>query len=354
MLNAKQFPCKIGDQNYTIELSTTSLDLINQEQRITFKLSLKLIITWIFYGDKIIGLKVENLEVEGASEDMAKLKMSLGCLATFKGILKFYTFQQTIYLNQNNTTKVCQLISNRNYRIYACKCYKKCNRSIESIHDEINLILKLQGHKFIPMIYEVYESNSCVYLIMEHLYRNFDNDFTDEEIKIIVYNLLQSIKRLEKLSIAHKSISRSHIMFDEDNQLKIIGFSNAVIQKTTNHEFELDIFKVGTLMYKFYKRNMQGDEDQFPEIPDSGSDLMRNLLENQSFYRFNIDVALQHPYFNSLNGDGIEKEIYSMNPKFKDKIEEIQSYQTKNFENTLLSLTKQQYFQVDLSTELQN
>lgn len=37
------------------------------------------------------------------------------------------------------------------------------------------------------MIYEVYESSSCVYLIMEHLYRNFDNDFTDEEIKIIVY-----------------------------------------------------------------------------------------------------------------------------------------------------------------------
>lgn len=37
------------------------------------------------------------------------------------------------------------------------------------------------------MLYEVYESNSCVYLIMEHLYRHFDNDFTDEEIKIIVY-----------------------------------------------------------------------------------------------------------------------------------------------------------------------
>lgn len=37
------------------------------------------------------------------------------------------------------------------------------------------------------MIYEVYESSSCVYLIMEHLYRNFDNDFTDEELKIIVY-----------------------------------------------------------------------------------------------------------------------------------------------------------------------
>ncbi|CAD8188613.1 unnamed protein product [Paramecium octaurelia] len=354
MQNPKQFPCKIGDQNFTIELSTSSLDLINQEQRISFKLSLKLIITWAFYGDKIIGFKVENLEVEGTTEDMSKLKMSLGCLATFKGILKFYTFQQTIYLNQNNTTKVCQLISNRNFRLYACKCYKKCNRSIESIHEEINLILKLQGHKFIPMIYEVYESNSCVYLIMEHLYRNFDNDFTDEEIKIVVYNLLLSIKRLEKLLIAHKSISRSHIMFDEDNQLKLIGFSNAVIQKTTNHEFELDIFKVGTLMYKFYKRSMQGDQDQFPEIPDFGSDLMKNLLENQSYYRFNIDAALQHRYFNSLSGDGIHKEIYQMNPKFKDKIEESQSYQTKIFDNTLLSLTKQQYFQVDMSTELQN
>ncbi|CAD8108184.1 unnamed protein product [Paramecium sonneborni] len=354
MLNAKYFPCKIGDQNFTLELSTSSLDLINQEQKITFKLSLKLIITWIFYGDKIIGFKIENLEVEGTTENMAKLKMSLGCLVTFKGILKFYTFQQTIYLNQNNTTKICSLISNRNFRIYACKCYKKSNRSIENIHEEINLLLKLQGQSFIPMVYEVYESSSCVYLIMEHLYRNFDNDFTDEEIKIIVYNLLISIKRLEKLFIAHKSISRSHIMFDEENQLKLIGFSNAVFQKTTNHEFELDIFKVGTLMYKFYKRNMEDNQDDFPEIPDSGSELMKNLLENQSFYRFNIDSALKHPYFNSLKGDGINKQILSMNPKFKDKIEEIQSFQTKNFDNTLLSLTKQQYFQIDLSTELQN
>ncbi|CAD8092966.1 unnamed protein product [Paramecium primaurelia] len=354
MSNLKFFPCKIGDQNFTIELSSTSLDLINQEQRITFKLSLSLIITWIFYGDKIIGFTIENLQFEGMTEDMVKLKMSLGCLVTFKGILKFYTFQQTIYLNQNNTTKICQLMSNRNFRIYACKCYKKCNRSIESIHDEINLILKLQGHRFIPMLYEVYESNSCVYLIMEHLYRHFDNDFTDEEIKIIVYNLLLSIKRLEKLFIAHKSISRSHIMFDEENQLKLIGFSNAVIQKTTNHEYELDIFKVGTLMYKFYKKDMQEDQDQFPEIPDSGNDLMKNLLENQSFYRFNIDLALQHPYFNSLKGDGIDKQFYSMNPKFKDKIEETQSFQTKTSENTLLSQIKQQSFQVDLSTDLQN
>lgn len=78
-------------------------------------------------------------------------------------------------------------MSNRNFRIYACKCYKKSTRSIESIHDEINLILKLKGQRFIPIIYEVYESNSYVYLIMEHLYRYFDNDFTDEEIKIIVY-----------------------------------------------------------------------------------------------------------------------------------------------------------------------
>lgn len=83
----------------------------------------------------------------------------------------------------------------------------------------------------------------------------------------ITKNLLLSIRRLEKLSIAHKSISRSHIMFDEENQLKLIGFSNAVIHKTTNHEFELDIFKVGTLMYKLYsllnnlsyKRNIKSD-----------------------------------------------------------------------------------------------
>ncbi|CAK94558.1 unnamed protein product (macronuclear) [Paramecium tetraurelia] len=338
----------MGDENFTIELSSSSLDLVNSEQRITFKLSLNLIITWIFYGDKIIGFKIENLQIDGATEDMIKLKMSLGCLVSFKGILKFYTFQQTIYLNKNNVTKICQLRSNRNFRIYACKCYKKCNRSIESIHDEINLLLKLQGHRFISMIYEVYESESCIYLIMEHLYRYFDDDFTDEEVKIIVYvNFIIT----QELALNNQK-TRKSVHSSQEQLVKTNRISNAVLQNTTNHEFELDIFKVGTLIYQ---RNNQDDKEQSPEIPDSGSDLMKNLLENQQYYRFNIASALQHPYFNSLNGDGIEQcKFHSMNPKFKDKIDETLSFQTKTFENTLLSQIKQQYFPGDLSTELQN
>lgn len=50
------------------------------------------------------------------------------------------------------------------------------------------------------MIYEVYESDSCVYLIMEHLYRYFDNDFTDEEVKIIVYVYFINIKEFASIN----------------------------------------------------------------------------------------------------------------------------------------------------------
>lgn len=39
-------------------------------------------------------------------------------------------------------------------------------------------------------------------------------------------------------------------MFDSENKLKLIGFGSAIQGKITNHEFELDIFKIGTLLYK--------------------------------------------------------------------------------------------------------
>lgn len=57
---------------------------------------------------------------------------------------------------------------------------------MEEIFDEINLMINLQGLSFIPILYEIFESNSCIYLIMEYCYRKFDDDFTDEEFKVII------------------------------------------------------------------------------------------------------------------------------------------------------------------------
>lgn len=54
------------------------------------------------------------------------------------------------------------------------------------------------------------------------------------------------------MRIAHKRITRSHIVFDNENRVKLIGFRKASVGKVTNYEFELDIFKVGSLFYKLY------------------------------------------------------------------------------------------------------
>ncbi|CAD8163204.1 unnamed protein product [Paramecium pentaurelia] len=314
-----EFNCIIERESFYLNVKDKSLSISNQSTSYTFDLSLKIIITWLFRENEMNGFILENLIVEGDSLNMKQLRSYLGGEITYTGIQIFYSFNGEINVGKNKATKVCSLINRQTKLKFSCKCFKKSVIGIEKIHKEIEIIKKASQYGLAPKIYECFSSNNCVYLIMENLERIQDQAFMEDDIMLFLYNLIQSISLLHKENIVHKSIKKSHIMFTEDNKLKLVGFGKANNANIQNNEFRLDIFKIGIIMHKFYqKQNFQ--DDQFSLIPDEGNSLLESLLNWKSNSHFQLKELLCHPYFKLLKTEGISLQIQCMNPKFKTHI----------------------------------
>ncbi|CAD8158252.1 unnamed protein product [Paramecium pentaurelia] len=314
-----EFNCIIERESFQLNAKDRSLSISNKSIQYTFDLSLKVLITWLFRENEISGFLLENLVVEGDGLNMKKLKQFLSGKITFSGIQIFYFFHGEINVNKNNATKVCTLINRQTKLKFSCKCFKKSVLGIEKIHKEIEIIQKVSKHGFAPKIYECFESNNCIYLIMENLERIQVQEFMDDDIRVFLYNLIQTITSLHKENIVHKSIKMSHILFSEDNKLKLVGFGQANDTNIQNNEFRLDIFKIGMIMYKFYqKQNFQ--IDQLPVIPDEGNSLIQSLLDWKNDSPFQLNMLLNHSYFKLLKNEGIQLQIQCMSPKFKTKV----------------------------------
>ncbi|CAD8154361.1 unnamed protein product [Paramecium octaurelia] len=314
-----EFNCIIERESFQLNATNRSLQISNKSFSQKFDLSLKVLITWLFRENEISGFLFENLVVEGDGLNMKKLKKFLSGKVTFSGIQIFYFFYGEINVNKNKATKVCTLINRETKLKFSCKCFKKSTTGIEKIHKEIEILQKASKNGLAPKIYECFESTNCVYVIMENLERIKDLEFIDDDIRVFLYNLIQTIASLHKENIVHKSLKMSHILFTEENKLKLVGFGQANNTDIQNNEFRLDIFKIGIIMYKFYqKQNFQ--VDQSLDIPDEGNSLLQSLLEWGNDQPFQLNLLLSHPYFKFLKNEGIPLQIQCMSPKFKTQV----------------------------------
>ncbi|CAD8079729.1 unnamed protein product [Paramecium sonneborni] len=321
-----EFNCNIERKNYKLNVNDRSLQINNDSVSLTYDLSLKTHITWLFRENEINGFILDNIIVEGNTSNMKMLKSFLGGKITFTGIQIFYSYFGTMNFNKQKATKVCTLINAQTKQKFSCKCFKKSILGIQKIHKEIEIIKKASIHGLAPRIYECFESTNCVYLIMENLERFEDQEFMEDDIRLFLYNLIQTIILLHKENIVHKNIKRSHILFNNENKIKLVGFGQANNINIQNNEFRLDIFKIGIIMYKFYqKQNSQND--QLSIIKSETNSLLQSLLDQQNDSTFQFSQLLNHPYFKLLKNEGISLQIQCMQPKFKSHI-----YQEEEFE----------------------
>ncbi|CAK80719.1 unnamed protein product (macronuclear) [Paramecium tetraurelia] len=248
-----EFNCIIERESFLLIVKDTTLTICNQSIKYTFDISLKILITWIFREQELNGFILDDLIVEGDSLNMKKLKLFLGGKITYTGIQIFYCFNGEISFSDSKATKVCSLINRQTKLKFTCKCFKKSMLGMEKIHKEIEILKKTSKKGLAPKIYECYQSNNCVYLIMENLEKLQDQAFMEEDVMLFLYSLIQIISVLHQENIVHKSIKKSHIMFSEDNKLKLVGFGKSSNANIQNNEFRLDIFKVGIIMHKLQR-----------------------------------------------------------------------------------------------------
>ena len=151
-------------------------------------------------------------------------------------------------------------VKNKNTGVlYACKeMQKKKLTDIEGFTREINIMIKLD-HPNIIKIYEVYETETYVYIVMElctggelfdRIIENTDKgkQFSEKQAANIFQQMMSAINYCHKNGIVHRDLKPENLLYltkDENSPIKVIDFGMS--KKFDNKNFMNE--KVGTAYY---------------------------------------------------------------------------------------------------------
>jgi calcium-dependent protein kinase len=132
---------------------------------------------------------------------------------------------------------------------YACKELQKNEvADLDSFNREIDILIKLD-HPNIIKLYEVYENDDFIYIVMELCKGGelFDriikrteqgNPFTEKEAAIIFKQLMSAVSYCHRNKIVHRDLKPENLLLLEENNdtlIKIIDFGTSLIFKNKNH-----------------------------------------------------------------------------------------------------------------------
>ncbi|KJH43003.1 kinase domain protein [Dictyocaulus viviparus] len=252
-------------------------------------------------------------------------------------------------------------------REFAVKIIKK---SVCDPSEEVDILLRHGHHPHIVKLFDVYEDESCVNLVLEYCRGGEMLDrilskrtFTEREAAASMVNLASAICYLHTNQVAHRDLKPSNIMYasnsGESESLRIIDFGFAKQSRAENgmlmtpcytaqfvapevlkrqgYDRSCDVWSLGVLLYamlsgqtpfamgpddpadEILKRVGEGrvtmEGKPWMDISDSAKDLVRKLLDVDTSRRPTAKQILQHPWIthrNSLPANVIVNNVYSV------------------------------------------
>jgi tRNA A-37 threonylcarbamoyl transferase component Bud32 len=211
-------------------------------------------------------------------------------------------------------------------------------------------IMRAWDHPQVIKLYEVYEAEKHVHLVMEvleggELFNRIRNKgtYTEADAIKVMRNVLSALWYLHKKGIVHRDLKPENLILagnEDDYDVKIADFGLATFVKPGNKltlpwgspgyvAFELlqdpspgydtkaDIFSVGVILYilltgrpafqgadckQILAKNKQGDPPYpkrfWSKISEHGEELVKLMLEKDQDKRVSAEQALLHPWFN--------------------------------------------------------
>jgi len=246
----------------------------------------------------------------------------------------------------------------------------------EQIHQEYKILMEID-HPNIIKLYEVYESESCIFLVLEYCQGgelfdmiNEKGKLMESEVAIIFKQIISAVNYCHSFRICHKDIKPENFVLKVEGDiqsLKLIDFGQSQklcvgeYSKIPNGslyflapemldrkiDFKADMWSIGVLMYvmicgsfpfqgvtkkdtvkAIYKGHFTFNDDAFKICSDEVKDLLLKLLVKDPKKRISAEKAYQHPWVqwqvdyesNSIKlEDGILQKIgiYGQSQKFK-------------------------------------
>ena len=252
----------------------------------------------------------------------------------------------------------------------------KTINTLETVYNEIEIQSRII-HPNIIRLYNTYENNSQIYLIMEYikggnLYSLIKrkNGLTEKESYKYFYQILKAVYFLHKNNIIHRDIKPENILLDLEGNCKLCDFGWSVLtnenslRKTfcgtveymapeiiNNEKYDksIDIWALGVLLFELIhgfspfvfnnNYNQFNIHDVFNNIKNHSftfkknispecKDLIQKMLEFNSKDRISIEDIFQHDfiklYSKECNIDidvGFSQDIYFDNMKEEEKFQ---------------------------------
>ena len=277
-------------------------------------------------------------------------------------------------LGKGGYGKVFQVKNKSTNKLYACKKLSKLNiKNAKKFQNEIEVLMKMD-HPNIVKLYEVFESDNSLYLIMEECYGgelfdrilhriNTNNMYTEREACLLMKQIIGAIEYCHNNGIAHRDLKPENLLYlkegsEEDNPLKIadFGLSQSINLKKMltskvgtsyyvppeilagNYTEKCDIWSAGIILYILLSGeppfNGPNDETifariktykyEFPEqkwskISVEAKDLLSKMLIQED-KRLSASQVLQHPWFDIIKKEKItfEKLNFGKDNFFKE------------------------------------
>lgn len=215
--------------------------------------------------------------------------------------------------------------------------------SIASIHREI-FSLKMLKHRNILQLYEVIETKNHIHLftelrtgkeLFEHITQR--KRLSEKEALMIFQQIVDAMKYMHKMTIAHRDIRPENITIDPKGIIKLINFGSSIIynkfQLIKDHRdsngyscpemmlgkgysaVKCDVWSLGVLLYAMvcgFLPFCEEDDEKNKEmivkgdylVPEKGisdqvKDLIKNMLEIDPLKRYDFYQITNHAWFNS-------------------------------------------------------
>ena len=257
----------------------------------------------------------------------------------------------------------CLLVKNKTTgQLYACKELQKNKlNNVASLKSEIQILIKLD-HPNIIKLYEIYENDNYIYLVMELCTGGelFDRiiqkteqgkQFTEKEVANIFQQMMSAINYCHSNKIVHRDLKPENLLLatqDENSPIKVIDFGMSRIFNNKQAMFDkvgtayyispevldgfydekCDIWSAGVILYillcgyppfngndddeifeSIKKRKFVFPEAEWANISKEAKDLINKML-SEPLTRLTAEQVLVHPWLvNQLNKNTKSKEI---------------------------------------------
>ena len=224
--------------------------------------------------------------------------------------------------------------------------------NIYSYLQEPDILKKFIGKNFIQTLISSFQDYENLYLITDYyegnnLFFYKDDLLSEEQIKFIAANIIQSFIYLRERNIIHRDISMKNLILNKDGYLNLLDFSYAIayknrrnynylickypldnapeIKSRKNYEYNLDYYKLGAniiyyLLFKKYANEIKEERNitdlklnykDFKNVSYYRIDFLNKLIISNTKNRIgynSINELKNHKWFNGFNWNKLENK----------------------------------------------